>query len=144
MKTVYLYRLESTDEGTFGVMVVDGHWWYSLELPDRDNQPNVSRIPAGEYNVERRWSGHFRKETYWVRGVPERSYILIHGANFAGDEELGWQSHLQGCITLGKRIGSFPNKYGKVQKAVLSSRQAITAFEKYLDKEPFRLVVSNV
>jgi len=144
MTKVYLHRLNSTDQGTYGVLAMNGQWWYTLELPDKDNRPNVSRIPSGEYLVTRRYSPSFKKELYWVHAVPGRSFILLHGANFAGDIEKGWQSHLQGCITLGKKIGKFTNKFGVLQKCVMSSQQAIREFESYLNKESFKLVIRDI
>ena len=35
---------------------------YTLELPDKDNKTNISRIPAGEYKVERRVSNKYCKK----------------------------------------------------------------------------------
>ena len=43
MKTFNLYRLESTDQGTFGIITHQGKWWYTLELPNRGNKPNRTR-----------------------------------------------------------------------------------------------------
>lgn len=143
MKTLHLYRFKSSDQGTFGILAVDGHWWHSLELPDRHNKPNISCIPKGEYQVSERYSPHFRRKLYHVENVPNRSYILIHPANFAGDTEKGWQTHLQGCITLGKRVGRAINKFGKRQKCVFLSRQAITEMMDYLNDRPFILKIED-
>lgn len=140
----YLYRTESGDEGTFGYFVLDDLWWFSLELPWRNNAPNISCIPAGSYRVERRYSPHFRRELYWVRHVKNRSFILIHPANFAGDESLGWQSHLQGCITLGKVKGEAVNKFGIMQKCVFRSREAVSELELALGSKPFDLIIEEV
>ena len=41
MKNVYLYRDESTDEGTYGFLCVMVSFGNSLELPDRDNKSNI-------------------------------------------------------------------------------------------------------
>ncbi len=144
MKTAYIYRLESTDEGTPGIFACDGRFWHSLELPGRQNKPNISRIPAGEYVVQERYSNSFKRITYWVKDVKDRTWILIHGANFAGDESKGWQTHLQGCITLGKKVGRAKNRYGKKQKCVFSSRMAIREMIDYMNHEEFTLVVLDV
>jgi len=144
MKTLNLYRFYSSDEGTFGIIANDGYWWYTLELPNRDNKPNISCIPTGEYFVEMAYSHHFKRDVYHVRDVPNRSYILIHPANFAGDTSKGWQTHLQGCITLGKKTGKAINKFGKKQGCVLNSRLAIMEFENYLDRQPFRLTIEEI
>jgi len=143
MKKVTMYRFGSTDEGTFGLMTVDGKFWHSLELPDRENKPNISCVPIGKYTVKQRYSPSFRKNLYEVKSVRGRSYILIHGANFAGDEKKGFQTHLQGCITLGKQIGRANNKYKNKQRCVFSSRVAINEFEAHLNREPFELEIKE-
>lgn len=139
MKTAILNRFNSTEQGTFGLLLLEGKYWHSLELPDRDNQPNISCIPNGEYIVQTRYSPSFKKRLYHVKHVPNRSFILIHGANFAGDKSKGWQSHLQGCITLGKKRGTTINKFGKKQKCVFQSQIAINEFMAYLDNQDFTL-----
>ena len=136
--------LEESDEGTFGILAFDDFAVHTLELPDRDNQSNISRIPEGEYTVTRRYSPSFRKELYWVQGVPGRSYILIHGANFAGDVPRGWQSHLAGCIALGMATGQARNRYGKAQKCVFRSQEALRKFEERLGGEDFKLIIKDL
>jgi hypothetical protein len=132
-----LYRLESTDQGTFGIITHSGKWWYTLELPNRGNKPNISCIPTGEYDVSLRFSPHFQKTLYHVKKVPKRTYILFHGANFGGDTSLGYQTHLQGCITLGKKMG-------KMQRCLFNSGQAISEFMRYLNKESFKITIKDV
>lgn len=144
MKTAILNRFNSTEQGTFGLLLLEGKYWHSLELPDRDNQPNISCIPNGEYIVQTRYSPSFKKRLYHVKHVPNRSFILIHGANFAGDKSKGWQSHLQGCITLGKKIGRAKNRYGHNQRCVFSSRMAIEEFMQELNGEDFKLIVQRI
>lgn len=144
MKTASLYRGPSTDEGTFGYMVHNGDWWHSLELPDRDNKKSISCIPPGEYTCVIRWSPRFRRWTFHLTDVEGRTYILIHGANFAGDVAMGYQSHLNGCIALGKGRGSFPNKFGKTQKAILTSRTAVREFMEIMGDKPFKLIIEEL
>ena len=54
-----LRRTETSDAGTFGEMYdEDEHLvGVTVELPWRDNQTNVSCIPAGEYPVWTRQAG---------------------------------------------------------------------------------------
>jgi len=144
MQEAILYRNITDNQGTEGYMVVEDGYWNSLELPDRDNQSNISCIPEGEYNVVRRYSPHFKKELYHLEDVLNRSFILIHSANFAGDIKKGYQSHLQGCIALGKATGAIPNKFGKRQKAILSSKKAIREFEEYMERKPFKLTIKDI
>lgn len=142
--TIELIRRESTDQGTFGTVQIGDKIINSLELPDRDNQSNISCIPEGEYEVARRYSPAFKRWTYHVTKVPNRGYILIHPANFAGDEEKGWQTNLQGCIGLGMDRGYAFNKHHKKQRAIFRSRQAVREFEDFLNRETFTLKIRSV
>jgi hypothetical protein len=143
VKHVYLYRETSTDEGTFGYLVYQGLWWYSLELPNRDNKRSISCIPPGEYICVYRYSPHFGRITFHLTDVEGRTYILIHGANFAGDVHKGYQSHLNGCIALGKGRGKIKNKFGKYQKAIFTSRFAVTEFMETIEDEEFKLTIEG-
>lgn len=122
---VYLIRYASTDQGTQGLLWMTGFSCRTIELPWRDNVTNKSCIPAGEYGMEmvrarRAFSGIW--DLYWVRGVPDRSGILIHIGNWAGDVEAGYISNSWGCILPGLKSGAL----GKPrQKAVLGSRHAL-------------------
>jgi len=144
MKTVYLYREPSTDEGTFGYIVYRGDYWHTLELPDRDNQRSISCIPFGEYICVVRYSPRFKRLTFWLTDVEGRTFILIHGANFAGDVEKGYQSHLNGCIALGKGRGKIKNKFGKFQRAVLTSKFAVSQFMDRMENEEFKLIIKEL
>ena len=138
MIRIGLRRLEHTDDGTFGVFIFpSGAFSYSLELPWKGNQQNVSCIPTGEYLCKPRLSNRFGK-TYHVTDVPDRSYILIHAANLAGDVSLGKRTHLAGCIAPGQYRGSLAG-----QRAVLASRSALTRFHRALNWQDFILVVED-
>ena len=80
--TVQLFRLKRSDQGTEGLLVYDDFTCRTLELPWRENQKQISCIPAGEYDVEIRLSNKYGR-VYWVRHVPNRTYILIHSGNYA-------------------------------------------------------------
>ena len=138
MIRVGLRRLSNGDQGTFGVFIMPtGVFCYSLELPWRNNEPNVSCIPVGEYLCRSRVSPRFGK-TYHVTNVPGRSFILIHAANLAGDTSLGYRTHLAGCIAPGQMTGSIDG-----QKAVLASRSALGRIYSFLDWQEFTLVVED-
>ena len=64
----------------------------TLELPWRNNKKRASCIPEGVYEVTKRFSPKF-KNHFHILDVPNRSYILIHQANFV--------SELLGCIAVG-------------------------------------------
>jgi Family of unknown function (DUF5675) len=144
LKTAHLYREKPTDEGTFGYVAHMGEWWHSLELPNRDNKQNISSIHAGEYICKIRFSPHFQRVTFHLQDVKGRTYILIHSANFAGDVEKGWQSHLNGCIALGKGRGRVKNKFGKFQRAVLTSRAAVREFMEEIEDKEFKLIIEEL
>jgi len=144
MRTARIFREPSSDEGTFGYMAIDGEWWHSLELPNRDNKRNISNVPVGEYICKTRYSPHFKRVTFHLQDVEGRTYILIHGANFAGDVDKGFQSHLNGCIALGKGRGRTKNKFGNTQRAVFTSRSAVREFMEELDSKEFKLIIEEL
>jgi len=137
METVNLFRLKRSDQGTEGLLVVGDFECKTLELPWRDNQPQISCIPAGTYDVEIRLSNKYGR-IYWVRKVPNRTYILIHSGNYAGDESKGFKTHVMGCILLGKTMGFLGG-----QRAVLNSRITVRAFMEELNYEPFQLRIQE-
>ncbi len=100
---LHLERLKGNgnilNKQTLGVMSVydSGHNVFvckTLELPWKDNQQNISCIPTGKYKVKKRTSEKYG-EHFHVLGVPNRSYILIHPANFV--------RQLRGCIAPGEK-----------------------------------------
>jgi len=130
-----LYRYEETDEGTFGIIVFDGQFLHTGELPGNNNKPNTSCIPCGKYVVRMRVSPKYGK-VYEVTGVPKRSYILFHHGNYCGSKEMGYLTNTAGCILLGTRRGKLQR-----QKALLISRIARRRFETVMNFEPFTLEV---
>lgn len=89
-----LLRIASLDLVTFGVLLEDGvPFATTLELPWRANEPERSCIPAGSYVCQRVQSPKFG-ETFEVTHVPNRSHILLHKGNVAGDT--------LGCILIGE------------------------------------------
>lgn len=130
-----LERKVTGAEGTFGVLSTEHFACRSLELPSKDNRPNLSCIPAGEYECQWIVSRRFGP-SYWVKDVPGRSGILIHPGNLAGDTELGLKTHSYGCILLGEKVGALSS-----QSAVLSSRPAVRKFSDAMRRKPFTLEV---
>jgi len=117
MKKVDIVRLEKTEEGTFGVLRVDGRvQCVTLEPPERGNRVDVSCIPAGTYVCRRVDSPTFGL-TFEVTDVPGRTAILFHRGNMVRDT--------RGCILLGRRFGRLG-----AERGVLDSR---AAFGEFLD-----------
>jgi len=135
--TVRLQRLESSDEGTFGVIKINKLILFTGELPRRENRSNISCIPAGIYKCRWTYSNRFKRKMFLVDGVPDRAGIRIHAANLMGDVTLGYKAQLNGCIALGEKLGSIDG-----QKAVLLSVPAIRKFEKLMGGKPFELEIT--
>ena len=139
MDTVRLLRTSSGQQGTFGVLVADDFECCSLELPWRNNQVNISCIPPGRYEAQFIVSSTYGP-SYWLRGVPSRTEILIHSGNLAGDEQYGWKTHSAGCVLVGERKGVLGD-----QNAVLLSRKALRGFiDGAMDREDFNLDVEEM
>ena len=88
-----LQRLKSPSDRTNGILTLpDGQEFDTLERPWKDNQPNVSCIPADHYIFMRDTHGRFQ----WFRilEVLGRTNIEFH----EGKEP--W--HSEGCILVSK------------------------------------------
>ena len=127
------------DYGTVSRLMHQGqHICYILELPDRQNQSNISRIPAGRYTVRylpRSGSGKY-KDVYHVINVPKRFGILIHPGNWAGDKVKGFKTHSWGCLLPATRMGKLAG-----QRAGLASRGALRRIHKITNRESFYLEI---
>lgn len=143
MKRAILTRGPSTDQGTFGMLVMDdGADLHTVELPWRDNATGISCIPPGTYRCEVVKSPRFGK-VYGLRDVPKRTNILIHAANFGGDRGKGWHTELQGCIAPATAVGTLQNPAGKPQRAGLQSRRALFDLTEWAGGLPFELEIRS-
>ncbi len=65
-----------------------------LELPWKENSPDESCIPEGEYEVKAKKSKKFGDLAFEIQDVPGRTDILMHVGNFTresrGCQFLGW------------------------------------------------------
>lgn len=141
MVSLQLYRFHQDDEGTIGILLANGeHLCLIGELPWRDNLPNVSRIPAGTYQVdylERSASGRYQ-DVYHVRDVPGRSGVLFHSGNWTGDTVKGLRSNSHGCLITGSRLGRLQG-----QRAVLASRVALDKLRTLVGRNDFTLEIHD-
>lgn len=102
MSELLLKRVVETEDATYGVLFLGlKPSFVTLELPDRENKRNISRIPAGTYRITK-YSGTKFPDSFWVHDVPNRSSILIHVGNYPSDT--------QGCILVGSKFGVAKNK----------------------------------
>ena len=123
---VVLERWANTPFGVFGTLHVDGKTWYTLEDDWRDNERNVSCIPAGSYRL-RKVLHRGTLPTYEIYPVTDRTHIHIHPGNTEED--------VQGCVMLGLRLGTknvpdedSPDHRNMDKWAVLDSVQAHRQF----------------
>jgi len=138
MLKAILHRTTTDDQGTEGILSTVGFSCFVLELPWRDNRRGMSCIPLGEYECQVIYSPHFRKKFYWLKSVPDRSGVLLHSGNFAGDRDLGFKTHSEGCLLLGKYFGKLNG-----QKAVLVSQPTIRNFMEYMNHKPYTLEIKG-
>jgi len=129
---IKLLRVEESDQGTIGVMLVDGvAFCCTLEPPDKDNQSNISCIPPGAYVAMRVDSPKYGN-TFEITNVPNRSHVLIHAGNVV--------KHTKGCILLGQYFGKL-----KGDRAVLNSGATFKAFlAKMENLDSFELEIKEV
>ena len=139
MKVVRLQRISTSDHGTFGILLINTFWCYTLELPWRDNQSNFSCIPKGKYYCEIRKSPKYGK-IYEVTEVEDRSHILIHAGNWGGDVTKGFKSNINGCILLGSKRG----KDNRGQQVIWNSGSTVKKFMATMNKKPFILNIGGV
>src|SRR5574340_184491 len=83
MKQAQLIRLLNKDTGSEGILLFGSNNALTLELPWRDNEPSYSCIPEGTY-LCKWWKSPSKGWCYRLYDVPNRNYILIHSATFAG------------------------------------------------------------
>jgi hypothetical protein len=90
-------RAMSADADTLGELLIEGERAAcTLELPWKDDAPNVSCIPLGTYTVKMMYSPHFKRDMPHVLGVPGRTDILFHNGNHDYDS--------LGCVILGMTL----------------------------------------
>jgi len=134
-----LQRLRNTTFATFGELLDEQgkHLCFTLERAWLDNQHGISCIPAGTYQVAKRWSPKHNANVWGVENVPDRSDIEIHPANDARE--------LEGCIAPGTEIGEvstprFGDGYG-----IRHSKDALALVDAHLGGvESWTLVVRDV
>lgn len=138
---IEVYRHFTDDQGTPGEMRI-GPWVAStLELPWRDNQSDISCIPAGTYPfilVKTRRPIGGRSHLYLINNVPDRFGILAHAGTFAGQTDKGYKSSVLGCCLVGYRTGIYQS-----QRAIFDTRRAIGDMHNILRGKPTQIRFTN-
>ena len=72
------------EDCTVSRLTVEGFGFqcFILELPNLDNQQDISCIPEGTYTIFKRLSPSKNMEVMQYRDVPNRSYVQIHPGNY--------------------------------------------------------------
>lgn len=131
-----IIRLSDDGTQTLGVLyVIEGNKILfeckTLELPYKDNNNKVSCIPEGEYRVTKRRSKYsFKYEHLLINDVPNRDYILIHGANY--------YTELLGCVAVGNK---FKDINGDDLDDVLNSLNTLETLLTYVPDEGIDLKI---
>ena len=124
---VKLIRLWSDENQSTGILIVLnelGQPVYAspcIERGDRNNERNVSRVPAGTYPLVYEYSPKFERKLWELKKVPGRSECKVHPSNY-------WDQ-LNGCIAPGLSLADM-NKDGYYD--VTSSVTATGRFHKAL------------
>ncbi len=95
----------------------------TLELEVDKNAVRDDAIPFGTYKVVKRWSDKY-KWHFHILDVPNRSYILIHNANYS--------RQLLGCVAVG---ASHTDIDGDGLVDVTSSKSTLKRMNKVLPDE---------
>jgi len=129
---VTLLRIERTEKITLGVLMIDEEiFCVTLENPWKNNKVNESCIPADIY-ICKRYESNKYGDTYLVKDVEGRTWILFHWGNFV--------SNTDGCILLGESY-----TYINGEKAIGSSKKAFLAFiDKLGEVDNFILEIKEV
>jgi hypothetical protein len=107
--------------GTFGILRLPEFECYTVERPWRGNQPNVSCIPQGEYDLIPARYNRGGYDTFEIRAVPDRTEIKIHVGNTA--------LNVLGCIALGSALGWVESPLGTGARwGVINSKETFTQF----------------
>ncbi|CAH6961237.1 conserved hypothetical protein [Vibrio chagasii] len=121
--------------GTFGELTINGELFcYTVEKEWKNNEPFVSCVPAGDYDLVLHNSPKYGSSYALVNenlgvtinGPSTRTHCLVHIAN--------WPSEVTGCIGVG--MAMHPTKWG-----VASSAKAMVKLMQLLDGKPAKLKI---
>ena len=118
-----LIRDNFTDKSTIGKLYLNGDFYgHTLELPWNDNKKNISCIPKGVYEVEKRHTekSKYKYEHLHILDVVDREMVLMHIGNYPKNSK--------GCILLGNTRAL--NFVGESRKAFYNLMYDLGSFDK--------------
>lgn len=128
MLEIYILRALQTKTSTVGVLLstfknnnngqLSSFLCYTLELPWKDNQRNISCIKQDVYGAYYEFSPRFNRELLTLEDKHGRSYIRFHAGNRP--------EHTQGCILVGRRAE---------RDLISNSREAEDALKKFVTRK---------
>jgi hypothetical protein len=107
-KITIVRESENSKSITGSIFINDKFVSYTLELPYKNNENNVSSIPAGEYGAFVRTDGK-RGWRLELTDTEHRENIQLHKGNRP--------SEIKGCVLLGTEVDSKNNFVGHSDKA---------------------------
>jgi hypothetical protein len=130
-KQIKIIRDIRDEAKTMGRIYVGGDFiGYTLELPWKDNQPRISCIPTGTYEVVFRDDpgSAYKYKHLHVKNVPGRSWILFHVGNFLKDTK--------GCILPGlSRSGQTVSSSRKAFNNLMDKLEGATSIKLVIENE---------
>lgn len=136
MIQINIYRELYTNNQVMGTCIVrkNGHFenaFVTLEKPWLNNQKSKSCIPSGNYELEH-WNSEKHPNSFHVKNVKDRTYILIHKGNY--------HYHSEGCILLG---GMFEDINNDGLKDILYSTKAMELLNEICkDETDIKLIIA--
>ena len=124
-----LQRLIQNDKVTLGELTIEDKIFKTLELPWKNNQRNISCIPAGEYKATYIFSNRFQKNLFVLHNVPGRDNVELHIGNTVADTH--------GCILLGTDCNI-------EECCITNSKIAFDSFMTTALREGFSLTIKDV
>lgn len=128
MLEIYVLRALQTKQSTIGVLLstfknnknglLSSFLCYTLELPWKENQRNISSIKQDAYNAWYEFSPRFNRELLTLEDKHGRSYIRFHAGNKP--------THTEGCILVGRRAE---------KDLITNSREAEDALKKFVTRK---------
>lgn len=117
------------DDCTIGILNYHGFRCCTLELPDKDNQQDISCILAGRYQCKKITSPSLG-DCIEIGNVIGRTYVRMHAGNYT--------SQIQGCVLVGDSIADI-NHDGVLD--VSNSKATLKSLMALLPNE-FELIIS--